>query len=80
MVGCDRTIAALPEILGERWKDEADYLETCRRKRNIAEYDRAGIATEQAAAELAAFCRELRREVWAWLNKHHPELAPAKNV
>ncbi|MGE0128757.1 MAG: hypothetical protein AB7U82_11815 [Blastocatellales bacterium] len=26
-----RAIAALPEILGEQWKDEADYLETCRR-------------------------------------------------
>src|SRR5215470_16260125 len=24
-----RTIAALPEILGVEWRDEADYLETC---------------------------------------------------
>ena len=71
-----RTIAALPLILSERMKDEADYLETCRRKRNIAEYDRAGVATEQDASELAAFCRELRQEVLAWLDKHHPQLKP----
>jgi hypothetical protein len=71
-----RAIAALPEILGEQWKDEADYLETCRRKRNIAEYDRAGVVTNQDASELAAFCKELRQEVLAWLDENHSQLAP----
>jgi hypothetical protein len=33
-----RTIAALPLILGDARKDDADYLETCRTKRNTAEY------------------------------------------
>jgi len=75
-----RTIAALPEILGEEWRDAADYLETCRRKRNIAEYDRVGVATEQDASELAAFCKELRQEALLWLNKNHPELSPEKNA
>jgi hypothetical protein len=37
-----RTIAALPLVLGDRWKEESEYLETCRRKRNIVEYDRKG--------------------------------------
>jgi hypothetical protein len=64
-----RTIAALPVILGDPWKEEADYLETCRRKRNIAEYDRVGVVTEQDANELVAFVTELRREVMDWLNK-----------
>ncbi len=45
-----RTIAALPEILGQQRKDDADYLETCRRKRNTAEYDRTGVVTDQDAA------------------------------
>jgi hypothetical protein len=71
-----RAIAALPEILGEQWKDEADYLETCRRNRNIVEYDRAGVVTDQDASELAAFCKELRQEVLTWLDKNHPQLAP----
>lgn len=73
-----RSIAALPLILGDRWKDEADYLETCRRKRNIAEYEMAGVATEQDTSELVDFVKELRREVWDWLNKNHPDLSPDK--
>lgn len=72
-----RSIAALPLILGAQWEDEADYLETCRRKRNIAEYDRAGVVSVQDASELVEFCQELRREVLDWLNKNHPELVAA---
>jgi hypothetical protein len=44
-----RAIAALPLILGGQRQDDADYLELCRRKRNIAEYDRTGAATEDDA-------------------------------
>ena len=71
-----RSIAALPEILGQQWQDEADYLETCRRKRNTAEYDRAGVVTEQDATELVEFCQELRQEVLAWLQQQAPTLVP----
>ena len=71
-----RSITALPEILGAKWQDDADYLDTCRRKRNIAEYDRAGVVTMQDAAELVEFCQELRREVLDWLRQNHPELVP----
>ncbi len=74
-----RSIAALPEILGQKWQDDADYLETCRRKRNTAEYDRAGVATEQDATELVEFCKELREEVLQWLTQNHPALAPQKS-
>jgi hypothetical protein len=74
-----RAIAALPEILGKHWQEEADYLETCRRKRNIAEYDRAGVATEQDASELVKFCHELRVEVLAWLAGHRADLLPTEN-
>lgn len=69
-----RTIAALPEILGDRWKDEADYLESCRRKRNIAEYDAPGVISEQEASELITFVTELRDAVHDWLNREHAEL------
>jgi len=71
-----RTITALPEILGAQWQDDADYLDTCRRKRNIAEYDRAGVVTAQDADELVEFCHGLRREVLGWLSQNHPELVP----
>jgi hypothetical protein len=60
-----RTLQALPLILGERHKDDANYLDTCRTKRNTAEYDRAGVTTEEDAGELIDFVRELRGEVIA---------------
>jgi hypothetical protein len=52
-----RTIAALPIILGEVRKDDADYLEVCPIKRNKAEYDSAGVASLRDAEELMAFTR-----------------------
>jgi len=73
-----RTIAALPLILGQERKDDAEYLDTCRTKRNTAEYDMAGVATKHDASELASFAKELREEVLDWLRKHHPELLPEK--
>ena len=69
-----RTLQALPLILGERHKDDANYLDTCRTKRNTAEYDRAGVTTEEDARELIDFVRELRGEVIDWLRKNHPKL------
>lgn len=71
-----RTIAALPLILGDQRKDDADYLEVCRRKRNTTEYDRAGAATEEDATELIEFTKELRADVLDWLKQHHPDLVP----
>ena len=73
-----RTIAALPLILGEPRKDDADYLEICRVKRNTVEYDRAGAATMADALELVEFARDLRSEVVEWLKQQHPELLQKK--
>jgi hypothetical protein len=73
-----RTIQALPLILGKERQDDADYLDTCRTKRNTVEYDMAGAATDNDAAELIEFTKELRTEVLAWLKKNHPKLLPAK--
>lgn len=69
-----RTLAALPEILGEGKKQDAEYLDDCRKKRNIAEYDYVGGASESDADELIGFVKDLRVEVIAWLKKNHPEL------
>ena len=54
----------------------ADYLETCRSKRNIAKYEAAGQVSPKEAKELAAFARELRETVITWLGNKHPELSP----
>jgi hypothetical protein len=69
-----RTLQALPLILGKDRKADAEYLETCRSKRNIVEYDYVGAATDRDVIELIEFVRELKSSVTTWLKEHHPEL------
>ena len=69
-----RTLQALPIIIGAERKDDADYLDTCRSKRNTAEYDSVGCVTPEEARELIAFCTELRQAAGVWLKANHPEL------
>jgi uncharacterized protein (UPF0332 family) len=69
-----RTIQALPLILGETSQGDADYLNACRSKRNIAEYDRTGVVSAGEAEELLAFIKELREKVVQWVRKHHSAL------
>jgi hypothetical protein len=69
-----RTLAALPKILGEAKKADAEYLDDCRKKRNIVEYDYVGGASESDADELIGFVKEFKDDVITWLKKHHPEL------
>jgi hypothetical protein len=70
-----RTIMALPLILGPQRKKDADYLNSCRAKRNIVEYDRVGGVTDQDADELIKFVREFKEDVVAWLKKKHTDFA-----
>ena len=69
-----RTIQALPLIFGENRKADADYLDACRSKRNIVEYDYVGAVTEGDVHELIEFVKELKNSVLDWLRKNHPEL------
>ena len=69
-----RTLASLPEILGDARKVDAEYLDDCRKKRNIVEYDDVGGASESDADELVGFVKNFRDEVITWLKKNHPEL------
>lgn len=71
-----RTVHALPVILGDTRKLDADYLDTCRKKRNTIDYDMAGVASEKEAAELQTFARQLRVDVLTWLKANHPQLVP----
>ena len=69
-----RTIQALTLILGKDRKDDVEYLNTCRAKRNIVEYDYVGSVTGHDADELIQFVKELKKDGISWLKKHHPEL------
>jgi hypothetical protein len=69
-----RPIQALPLILGKGRKADADYLNACRSKRNIVEYDYVGAVTEDDVCELIQFVKELKTSVLNWLKENHPEL------
>ena len=68
------TIELLPVLLGEQQRRGATYLDACRRKRNVAEYERAEATTLAESQALHAAVRELQEEVLTWLAEEHPEL------
>lgn len=74
-----RTLQAIPLILSAEWQQDARYLDACRKKRNIVEYDCAGGATDRDADELIAFVERFREAVLTWLGKNHPDLLFGKN-
>jgi uncharacterized protein (UPF0332 family) len=70
-----RTLQAMPLILGQYKRADAEYLNVCRVKRNTVEYDCTGAATVQDATELIQFAQHLRDEVQMWLAAKHPDLS-----
>lgn len=55
-------------------KGDAEYLEVCRKNRNVIEYDAPGSVTHDDAEELIAFAEELRGGVLVSLRERHPGL------
>ena len=51
-----------------------DQLDRFRRKRNIGEYERAGLVSDQEADEMIALALHLRERIGDWLRKYHPAL------
>ena len=49
-------------------------LDRFRGKRNISDYERAGLVTEQEAQEMIALAKQLRNDVEQWLRAHYPDL------
>ena len=49
-------------------------LHKLRRKRNISDYERSGIVTEQEAQEMVELAIQIRQQVEAWIRNNHPEL------
>jgi hypothetical protein len=46
-----RVIQALPLVMGPQFSTIRDYLDNCRRKRNVSEYDAAGTISEKESEE-----------------------------
>jgi hypothetical protein len=70
-----RTISLLPKLMGARQQDRRLYLDSCRRARNEADYDRIGVVSESELLELLEDTLEFRNEVLAWLAAEHPDLS-----
>ena len=69
-----RTLLALEFTIGVHRKDDAAYLDACRVKRNIVEYDNIGGASHAEAIELLDFVKELKEEVLEILAEKYPVL------
>lgn len=68
------TLHVLPEIMGSKAQNRADYLDACRTKRNVADYDRAGEISEVEVAEILDEVGKFRSDLLKWLRTHHPHL------
>jgi hypothetical protein len=75
-----RTIQAVPLILGSDRAQDAKYLDDCRLKRNLAQYESAGVVSKNEAGDLISFVKTLRSDVLDWLRLHHPELLKEETV
>ena len=69
-----RAIMALPLVLGENRRDDANYLDTCRTKRHTVEYDYVGGASNADADELIKFTAGLKNDVLKWVKEKHSNL------
>jgi len=69
-------LQALPEIVGPEAQGRADYLDHCRTKRNVTEYDQAGQISDAEVEEILAEVRSFRDDLLSWLRSHHRTLLP----
>ena len=51
-------------------------LDAFRKKRNVSDYERAGLVSDQEAEEMLGLARALRTDVGGWLRSNYPELWP----
>ena len=68
------TLHVLPEIMGSKAQKRRDYLDACRTKRNVADYDRAGEISETELTEILDETRKFRADLLEWLRTRHPNL------
>ena len=73
-----RIIQSLRETVGASAERVAT-LDAFRKKRNITGYERVGAVSDADAVEMRTLALEVRDEVVAWLERHHPHLLRGKN-
>jgi len=63
------TFSVLPDIMGDDFREMADYFNDCRSKRNTIEYSDTGTITKKAAEELIHQVKAFKTKVIVWLKK-----------
>jgi hypothetical protein len=61
--------------LGSKARRFLDYFDTCRRKRNVIDYDAAFVATDTEAEEILQEANAFKTFVEQWIRAAHPEVA-----
>ncbi len=62
-----RVIQALPLVMGEKYTTLKNYLDNCRRKRNVSAYDAVGTISEKEAVDLLKTVKDFKIELEGWL-------------
>lgn len=62
--------------MGAQAQGRADYLDNCRSKRNVTDYDRVGEISQREVEEMLAEARAFREDLLDWLKRNHPALWP----
>jgi len=70
------TFEALELAMGPSITAHAVYFDTCRRKRNLVDYDVDNIITETEAMELLEKAHEFDQLVETWIAQHYPAFTP----
>ncbi|HEV8574595.1 MAG TPA: SAV_6107 family HEPN domain-containing protein [Dehalococcoidia bacterium] len=71
------TFEALELAMGTSVSSHTAYFDTCRRKRNIVDYDTANVASRTEAEELLKEAKDFLQLAEAWIAQHHPQFKPA---
>jgi hypothetical protein len=70
------TFEAVELAMGPAVSNLVSYFDTCRRKRNMLDYDNAHVVTATEAQELVQKAEEFRTLVEQWIAQHHPQWMP----
>lgn len=68
------TLQALSEIVGPESQERVDYLDACRSKRNLTDYEEAGAISHGEADKLLRETLAFKSDLMNWLKANHPHL------
>jgi len=66
------TLQSIKEILGKEYYSLIEYFDSCRVKRNILDYDRAGEISENEVEELIEEAMKFKEMVKEWVKRNFP--------